>query len=136
MGSRLRWFCVSGKNRIRILMASWFQHSSVGRKNTWGYRMKLCVLWLGVVLSLSLAAWGQDSASITGTVTDQSGAAVPNAQVTVSSPDRGINRPTTTNATGDYLVAGLPSGPVKVTVTASGFKRYEAKSVVLQVGQK
>ena len=87
-------------------------------------------------LSLSLAAWGQDSASITGTVTDQSGAAVPNAQVTVSSLDRGINRPTTTNATGDYLVAGLPSGPVNVTVVASGFKRYEAKAIVLQVGQK
>ena len=98
--------------------------------------MKFRVLWLGVVLSLSLAAWGQDSASITGTVTDQSGAAVPNAQVTVSSLDRGINRPTTTNATGDYLVAGLPSGPVNVTVVAQGFKRYEAKAIVLQVGQK
>ena len=98
--------------------------------------MKSRVLWLGVVLSLSLAAWGQDSASITGTVTDQSGAAVPNAQVTVSSLDRGINRPTTTNATGDYLVAGLPSGPVNVTVVAQGFKRYEAKAIVLQVGQK
>ena len=98
--------------------------------------MKSRVLWLGVVLSLSLAAWGQDSASITGTVTDQSGAAVPNAQVTVSSLDRGISRPTTTNATGDYLVAGLPSGPVNVTVVAQGFKRYEAKAIVLQVGQK
>ena len=98
--------------------------------------MKLRAVWLSVFLALTLAAFGQDSASITGTVTDQSGAAVPNAQVTVSSVDRGINRPTTTNATGDYLVAGLPSGPVKVTVTASGFKRYEAKSVVLQVGQK
>src|SRR5690242_7684606 len=136
MGSRLRWFCVPGKNRIRILMASKFQQSSLGRKNTWGYRMKSRVLWLGVVLLLSLAAWGQDSASITGTVTDQSGAAVPNAQVTVSSLDRGISRPTTTNATGDYLVAGLPSGPVNVTVVAQGFKRYEAKAIVLQVGQK
>ena len=93
--------------------------------------MKSRVLWLAVVLSLSLAAWGQDSASITGTVTDQSGAAVPDAQVTVSSLDRGIVRPTTTNATGDYLVAGLPSGPVNVTVVASGFKRYEAKAIVL-----
>ena len=85
---------------------------------------------------LSLAAFGQDSASITGTVTDQSGAAIPNAQVTVSSADRGINRPTTTNSSGDYLVAGLPSGPVNVAVMAQGFKRYEAKGVVLQVGQK
>jgi Carboxypeptidase regulatory-like domain len=107
-----------------------------GRNYFQGVTMKSRTLWLGIFLSLSLAAYGQDSASITGTVTDQSGAAVPNAQVTVSSADRGINRPTTTNATGDYLVAGLPSGPVNVTVIAQGFKRYEAKAIVLQVGQK
>jgi hypothetical protein len=113
-----------------------FQQSSGKLKKYLGVPMKCRVLWLGVVLSLSLTAWGQDSASITGTVTDQSGAAVPNAQVAVSSLDRGINRPTTTNTTGDYLVAGLPSGAVNVTVVAQGFKRYEAKAIVLQVGQK
>ena len=98
--------------------------------------MKSLLLWLGVFLCVSLAAFGQDSASITGTVTDQSGAAVPDAQVTVSSPDRGIARPTTTNSSGDYLVAGLPSGPVNVSVVASGFKRHEVKGVILTVGQK
>ena len=101
-----------------------------------GLTMKFRALWLGIFLTLSLAGFGQDSASITGTVTDQSGAAVPNAEVTVSSADRGINRPTTTNSSGDYLVAGLPSGPVNVVVMAQGFKKYEAKGVVLQVGQK
>lgn len=98
--------------------------------------MKSRVWWLGLFLSLSIAAFAQDSASITGTVTDQSGAAVPDAQVTVGNPERGINRPTTTNSSGDYLVAGLPSGPVNVSVVARGFKKYEARGVVLQVGQK
>src|SRR4029077_12070929 len=98
--------------------------------------MKSRVLWFGVFLSLSLAAFGQDTASITGTVTDQSGAAVANAQVTVSSLDRGINRPTTTNESGDYLVAALPIGTVSVSVTAQGFKKYEAKGIILRVGQK
>jgi hypothetical protein len=98
--------------------------------------MKSCILWLGVSLSLSLAAFAQDTASITGTVTDKSGATVANAQVTVSSPERGISRSTTTNDTGDYLVAGLPSGPVNVGVAAQGFKKYEARGVILQVGQK
>ena len=69
-------------------------------------------------------------------MTDQSGAAVPDAQVTVSSLDRGIDRPTTTNSSGDYLVAGLPSGPVNVSVVGQGFKKYEVKGVILQVGQK
>src|SRR5690349_7230540 len=98
--------------------------------------MKSLLFFLGIFLTLSLAALGQDSASITGTVTDQSGAAVPDAQVTVSSPERGINRPTTTNSSGDYLVAGLPSGPVTVSVVASGFKKHEVKGVILTVGQK
>ncbi len=84
--------------------------------------MKSRAMWLGIFLLLSMAAFGQDSASITGTVTDQSGAAIANAQVTVSSMDRGINRPTTTNASGDYLVAGLPSGPVDVAVVRHGIQ--------------
>jgi hypothetical protein len=98
--------------------------------------MKSRALWLGIFLTLSVVAFGQDTASITGTVTDQSGAAVANAQVTVSSLDRGINRTTTTNESGDYLVAALPIGTVSVSVSAQGFKRYEAKGIVLRVGQK
>src|SRR5438876_2622453 len=98
--------------------------------------MKFRAFWLSVVLTLSLTAFGQDTASITGTVTDQSGAAVANAQVTVSSLDRGINRTTTTNESGDYLVAALPIGTVSVSVVAQGFKKYEAKGIILRVGQK
>src|SRR6266849_9986373 len=107
-----------------------------GGKYFQGVVLKSRALWLGIFLSLSLAAFGQDSASITGTVTDQSGAAVANAQVTVSSLDRGINRTTTTNESGDYLVAALPIGTVSVSVVAQGFKKYEAKGIVLRVGQK
>ena len=72
--------------------------------------MKSRALWLGVFLSLSLAALAQDTASITGTVTDPSGAAVAGAQVTLSSPDRGINRSTQTNESGDYLFGAVPGG--------------------------
>ena len=136
MGSAMTMVPRFGKQSDQDSDGKWVPAIFGRLKKYLGVSMKFRVLWLGVVLSLSLAAWGQDSASITGTVTDQSGAAVPNAQVTVSSLDRGINRPTTTNDTGDYLVAGLPSGPVNVTVVAPGFKRYEAKAIVLQVGQK
>lgn len=82
------------------------------------------------------ALLAQDTAQITGTVTDPSGAAVPNAQVTVSVPDKGINRTTKTNDTGDYLVAGLPIGGVDMSVKAQGFKTYEVKNIILRVGQK
>ncbi len=78
--------------------------------------MKTRALWLGVCLCLSLAAWGQDSASITGTVTDPSGAAVANAQVTLSSPDRGVNRASQTNESGDYLFGSVPGGTYDLSI--------------------
>ena len=101
--------------------------------------MKFRLVWLSVLLSIvSIPAvvLAQDTASITGTVTDPSGAAVVNAQVTVSSPERGINRTTATNGSGEYLVAGLPAGTVNVAVTAPGFKKYDAKGVILRVAEK
>ena len=100
--------------------------------------MKFRFLLPSILLSILVAAtaFAQDTASITGTVTDPSGAAIAKAQVTVSSPDRGIDRPTSTNDSGDYLVAGLPPGPVNVAVTAPGFKKYEVRGVILRVGQK
>src|SRR5438445_3291460 len=88
------------------------------------------------ILVVSASLFAQDTASITGTVTDPSGAAVKGAQVRVSSPDRGIDHTVPTNDSGDYLVAGLPPGPVVVDVTAQGFKKYEATGVILRVGQK
>src|SRR5207248_151562 len=101
--------------------------------------MKSRLVWLSIalfvfVVSASLLA--QDTASITGTVTDPSGAAVKGAQVRVSSTDRGIDRTVPTNDSGDYLVAGLPPGSVNVAVTASGFKKFAATGVALRVGQK
>ena len=98
--------------------------------------MKSRMLWLGIFLSLSLAAWGQDSASITGTVTDPSGAAVVNARVTLSNPEHGINRETDTNGDGQYLVGGVPPGLYKLTIAAPGFKKYEAAGLILRVAQK
>ncbi len=101
--------------------------------------MKSRLAWLSIALftlAVSASLLAQDTASITGTVTDPSGAAVKGAQVRVSSPDRGIDHTVPTNDSGDYLVAGLPPGPVVVDVTAQGFKKFEAKGVILRVGQK
>ena len=98
--------------------------------------MKSRALWLGIFLSLSLAVFGQDTASITGTVTDPSGAAVAGAQVTLNSPERGINRSSPTNESGDYLFGAVPGGSYDLVIVAPGFKKYQAKGVKLQVGQK
>ena len=80
---------------------------------------------LAVSLTVASAALAQDTASITGTVTDQTGAAIPGANVTVVSPDHGISRSAKTNGSGDYLFAVLPIGRYDVQVEAAGFKKYQ-----------
>ncbi len=89
-----------------------------------------------LILTLTPAASAQDTATITGTVKDPSGASIAEAQVVVTSSARGINRSTVTNSTGDYEVAALPIGSYDLTVAAPGFKKYDAKGIVLRVAQK
>jgi hypothetical protein len=89
-----------------------------------------------LVVTLSVAAWAQDTGSITGTVKDPSGATVAGAAVVVSSTDHGINRQTITNSVGDYNESALPGGTYDVIVTATGFKKFQAKGVILNVAQK
>ena len=82
------------------------------------------------------AALAQDTASITGTVTDPSGAAVPGAKVILSNAAQGVNRTVTTNGSGDYVFPLLPIGTYDVTVTAEGFKKYQVKAAKLDVAEK
>ena len=89
-----------------------------------------------LILTLSVAAWAQDTASITGTVSDASGAAVAGAKVTLTNSEHGINRTGTSNGSGDYLFASLPIGSYDLTISAEGFKKYEAKGIILRVADK
>jgi hypothetical protein len=85
-------------------------------------------------MALQLAA--QDTGSISGTVRDNTGATIPNAEVLVTNASEGITRKLNTNGDGDYLAAGLPAGIYTLTVSASGFKRYEAAGIILRIAQK
>ena len=81
-------------------------------------------------------AFAQNTGQITGTVHDTSGAIVPNAQVKITNLERGIDRETKSNSTGEYLVGGLPAGTYNLTVAASGFKTYQATGIILRVADK
>src|SRR3954453_9876750 len=95
--------------------------------------LRLLVLAFAFTPAVLLA---QDTAQITGTVTDPSGAAVPSAQVTLTSVGQGTTRTATANSSGDFLFAAVPVGSYNLAVTAQGFKKYEASGIVLNVGQK
>jgi hypothetical protein len=72
--------------------------------------------------------------SINGTVTDSSGAAVPGAQVKVSSPDTGLSRTTATNDIGEFLASELPLGSYSVTVTKGGYETTTLTGIPVRVG--
>ena len=74
---------------------------------------------------------GTDLGTIRGTVTDSTGAVVPNAGITVVDQLTGAARHTTSNSRGEYQMFGLPSGTYKVTVTASGMSNANINDVGL-----
>jgi hypothetical protein len=88
-----------------------------------------------LVATFGGAAWAQNG-SITGTVKDPSGAAISGAAVAITSPERGINRQTTSNSTGEYNESALPPGSYDIIVSAAGFKKYQVKNAKLDVGEK
>ena len=91
-----------------------------------------------IVLSLSTASLAQElAATLTGTVTDASGAVVPNAQIVVHSNDTGADvRTLTAGSTGDFNITHIPAGRYKVTVKSEGFQTFVANDVVLNVAEK
>ena len=68
-----------------------------------------------------------DLGRISGFVRDPSGATVPNAKVTVRSNNGGVERQTTTNESGYYVITNVPPGLYTMTVEAAGFQKVESK---------
>ncbi len=74
------------------------------------------------------------TANIQGTVTDPSGAVVANAKVQLTGEATNVKRDTQSDGSGVYLFPGVPIGTYDLTVSATGFKTYEQKGIVLEVG--
>ena len=96
---------------------------------------KLTVVGLFAVLfAFSLTALAQsDRGNIVGTVTDQNGAVVIDAKVTVTGIDSGEVREAKTSSEGNYSVPELKAAPYKITVEASGFKTATIDKVQVAV---
>ena len=98
----------------------------------------LCRLALAALFALAYLApaRGQVSASITGMVTDASGAPVPAASVKTKSLETGATRDGVTDGVGRYLVLSLPVGEYEVTVSKAGFQDTVRTGIHLVVNQE
>jgi uncharacterized membrane protein len=73
--------------------------------------------------------------TITGTVTDSTGAGVPRASVSITNEGTGIESKTMTNASGSFAVAGLSPGTYTVKVSKQGFETYLERDIILHPTQ-
>ncbi len=76
---------------------------------------------LGGLLLVASLAFGQTTTSVTGLVTDPSGAVVPKVSIELSNIDNGTKRDVTTDANGAYSVPQMTPGNYRITAKASGF---------------
>jgi hypothetical protein len=115
--------CPSSPLRSRML-----QHASI--------RLSVFLLVLIYALSpitcpLSLAQ--TETATISGLVTDESGAVMPGAEVKLQSVERGTLQTTTTNNAGIYVFATVPPGQYQIRVGKTGFKQVDFLGVIVNV---
>jgi hypothetical protein len=94
------------------------------------------VLLLSALLLLASAVFAQsDRGTITGTITDATGAVIANAQIQAKQLETGSLFPTTSTDTGNYTLTQLPVGPYEISVNASGFKKFVRSGITVQVAQ-
>ena len=82
-----------------------------------------------------VAAIAQQNSSIVGTVTDQTGAAVPGAKITLTQVETGFAYNSVSNSTGAFTFAGLNVGTYTLKASAKGFENYTASGLGLNVSQ-
>src|SRR6266576_43585 len=114
-----------GANREDAGMTTTSAHSSL-------YNVRLAVL-LAVLLAASSLSAQVVTVTIQGRVYDTTGAAISQANVSVTNPATGFSRSATASATGDYQISALPVGDYTVTAEKSGFQK-QAKRVHFDIG--
>jgi len=95
------------------------------------------LLLVGLSIFYSALAWGQvTSGSLTGLVTDPTGAVIPGAKVVLMDVNKGYNFPATTDGVGRYLITNLSPSTYMISVEAKGFKIYRQGGIVIDVGTR
>src|SRR4051794_11684366 len=95
--------------------------------------MKKITKYLVVLLSISASGWAQTLGTIRGTVTDSSGAPVPEVAMTVENQDTGLKQSANTGTDGVYNFVYLPVGNYRVSTEKVGFRKSETTGVRVDV---
>jgi hypothetical protein len=96
------------------------------------YTLLVAVLLL---LSATLLFGQFDRGTITGVVTDPSGAVIPEAEVVATNMDTGVVTRAVTNQVGLYTLSNIPNGRYQIRIAAKGFKAHERSGLTLGVAQ-
>jgi hypothetical protein len=101
-----------------------------------GYAALLCCgcILLFALSALSAGAQIAGTGNIQGTVTDPSGAVIPNAKVTLVNTATGVKHQSASSGGGVFSFPNLPIGTYNLSVSAPGFKTYNRSGIVLEVG--
>ena len=91
--------------------------------------------FLFLLLSFAFVASAQEG-TIVGTVTDPSGAVVPNAKLVVTNTDKNQSTDVVTNESGQFVAPSLGIGHYRVKAEVPGFKVFEQNDITLQVGDR
>ena len=98
----------------------------------WGGRGAALLM---ILICASLGMAQLDTGTISGTVTDQSGGAIPGAAITIRNVETGIARNSVTNAAGRYEALALRVGEYEVSSTLAGFQTLVRSGINLTVGR-
>ncbi|HUN62653.1 MAG TPA: porin [Candidatus Sulfotelmatobacter sp.] len=94
-----------------------------------------CLTALLISLCINGAAWAQTGASLSGTVTEQTGATLPDVRVTIVNVDTGVTRTVVTDGRGHYHASGLPPGHFEIRAAKPRFADETRTGISLAVGQ-
>src|SRR6266478_9206651 len=97
-------------------------------------KLRFCLVYFSLLVLVLGAAAQVQNGQFTGTVTDPSGAAIANANITVTNVGTDLSVTTTTNSTGLFVVKELPVGTYKIVAEAGGFKTLTDIGLNLNAG--
>lgn len=106
----------------------------IAKAATWKHLAIISAV-IAVLVAFTPVTRAQENATVTGTVTDSSGAVVPNATVALTNTATGVKREVTSNSVGAYRFPNVGIGTYDMVVSASGFATYTKTGIVVNVAE-